>query len=241
MYQPMPRPISLGGSPGPVDDPDVGDEAERDDPDDRRHLAARPRQLVVADDDPQQDDRRERGREQQPAQDRVRVERRHRVADAVHVGVAVVRDWASTRAGRRRSPAAARPPPRGSPRWMMRRKSIGGATLPRCRAVLASPAVPELRWALTLPFTGVPLARSRAAGPARRGRRLPRLLDRRDERARRLHAARARRRVDRRRRASAPASSTRTRAGSPCSRSTPRRSPTRRAGASASGSARPPT
>ena len=89
-YQPMPRLISLGGSPGSVDDPDVGGEAEGDDPDDRRHLAARPRQLVVADDDPQQDDRRERRQQQQPADDRVRVEGGDRVAHAVDVGVAVV-------------------------------------------------------------------------------------------------------------------------------------------------------
>ncbi len=79
-YQPMPRLISLGRLAGAVEMPDVDDQAERDDADHRGHLAARPRELVVAEDDVEQDDRRERRGEQQPAQDRVGVPGRHRVA-----------------------------------------------------------------------------------------------------------------------------------------------------------------
>ena len=40
----------------------------------------------------------------------------------------------------------------------MRRMSIGGDQPSFFQPVLASPAVPDLRWALTLPFNAVPLA-----------------------------------------------------------------------------------
>ena len=78
IHQPMPSADLARRLAGPVDDAVVDDEAERDDPDDRGHLAARPRQLVVADDDVEQDDRRERRGEEQIAQDRVRVPARRR-------------------------------------------------------------------------------------------------------------------------------------------------------------------
>ena len=63
----------LLGSPGLGDERVVGDQAERGDRDDRGHLAARPRQRVVAHDDPGEDERRQPGEQEQPAQDVVRV------------------------------------------------------------------------------------------------------------------------------------------------------------------------
>ena len=49
--------------------------------------------------------------------------------------------------------------------------------------------MPETRWALTLPFAGDAAARPPAADRARRGGRLRRPLERRDQRPGRLHAA----------------------------------------------------
>ena len=55
------------------------------------------------------------------------------------------------------------------------------------------------RWGLTLPLPATLASRSRGPGQARRGGRIHRPLDRRDQRSRRVHAARAERRLDRER------------------------------------------
>ena len=54
-----------------IDDADVEHDADREDREHGRELAARPRQLVVAGDDVGEDERRDRDDQQQPAQDRV--------------------------------------------------------------------------------------------------------------------------------------------------------------------------
>src|SRR4051812_8668862 len=74
----------------PVDQAVVGDQAERRDRDDHRHLAAGPRQRVVVGDDPGEDQRRDRGGEQEPAHRRMDVPAREVLVDQVVAGVDVV-------------------------------------------------------------------------------------------------------------------------------------------------------
>ena len=68
-YQPQPSSICPGGSPGRSTIADVQHEADGDDREHGRQLAARPRQLVVAGDDVGEHERRDRDHEQDPAQD----------------------------------------------------------------------------------------------------------------------------------------------------------------------------
>ena len=77
----------------------------------------------------------------------------------------------------------------------MRRMSIDARTL--SLLLVASPPCRSSAGRLTLPFAGVPLRDHRAARRGRRGGRLRRPVERRDDRPRRLHAARARGGVDR--------------------------------------------
>src|SRR3954453_9275571 len=71
------------------DDPVHEDQGEGRDPDDHRHLARSPGQLVPASDDVGEDERRDAGGDQEPVEDGVGPERRERAAVAVQLRVRV--------------------------------------------------------------------------------------------------------------------------------------------------------
>src|SRR4051812_9757420 len=76
--------------PGLVDQAVVGDQAERRDRDDHRHLPARPRQRVVVGDDPGEDERGYRAGEQEPPHRRVDIPAREVDVGQIVAGVDVI-------------------------------------------------------------------------------------------------------------------------------------------------------